>query len=137
MMITMQRFYQQNLNCQQLWVNAMEKQIDIGGKTYRLKSSLYSIISYKNTFGTELFSDITGIEKVGKNSDDVSNVINTIFRIFYILHKPFTNQSYDDFLNEFDFDILANQEELTKLSEVIAEVFKTSKNDLGRSIEKR
>jgi hypothetical protein len=133
----MQRFYQQNLNCQQLWVNAMEKQIDIGGKTYRLKSSLYSIISYKNTFGTELFSDITGIEKVGKNSDDVSNVINTIFRIFYILHKPFTNQSYDDFLNEFDFDILANQEELTKLSEVIAEVFKTSKNDLGRSIEKR
>ncbi len=137
MMITMQRFYQQNLNCQQLWVNAMEKQIDIGGKTYRLKSSLYSIISYKNTFGTELFSDITGIEKVGKNSDDVSNVINTIFRIFYILHKPFTNQSYDDFLNEFDFDILANQEELTKLSEVIAEVFKTSKNDPGRSIEKR
>ena len=137
MMITMQRFYQQNLNCQQLWVNAMEKQIDIVGKTYRLKSSLYSIISYKNTFGTELFSDITGIEKVGKNSDDVSNVINTIFRIFYILHKPFTNQSYDDFLNEFDFDILANQEELTKLSEVIAEVFKTSKNDPGRSIEKR
>ena len=59
-----------------------------------------------------------------KNSDDVSDVINTIFRIFYILHKPFTNQSYDDFLNEFDFDILANQEELTKLSEVIAEVFK-------------
>jgi len=115
----------------------MEKQIEIGGKTYRLKSSLYSIISYKNTFGTELFSDITGIEKVGKNSDDVSNVINTIFRIFYILYKPFTNQSYDDFLNEFDFDILANQEELTKLSEVIAEVFKTSKNDPGRSIEKR
>lgn len=115
----------------------MEKQIDIGGKTYRLKSSLYSIISYRNTFGTELFSDIAGIEKVGKNSDDVSNVINTIFRIFYILHKPFTNQSYDDFLNEFDFDILANQEELTKLSEVIAEVFKTSKNDPGRSIEKR
>ena len=133
----MQRFYQQNLNCQQLWVNAMEKQIDIGGKTYRLKSSLYSVISYKNTFGTELFSDITGIEKVGKNSDDVSNVINTIFRIFYILHKPFTNQSYDDFLNEFDFDILANQEELTKLSEVIAEVFKTSKNDLGRSTLKK
>lgn len=115
----------------------MEKQIDINGKTYRLKSSLYSIISYKNTFGTELFSDITGIEKVSKNSDDVSKVIDTIFRIFYILHKPFTNQSYDDFLNEFDFDILANQEALTKLSEVIAEVFKTSKNDPGRSIEKR
>lgn len=105
----------------------MEKQIDIGGKTYRLKSSLYSIISYRNTFGAELFSDITDIEKVGKNSDDVSDVINTIFRIFYILHKPFTNQSYDDFLNEFDFDILANQEELTKLSEVIAEVFKNEK----------
>jgi len=115
----------------------MEKQINILSKDYRLKSSLYSIISYRNTFGSELFSDITSIEKLGKKGEDISKVINTIFRIFYILHKPFTNQSYDDFLNGFDFDILANQEELTKLSEVIAELFTTSKNEPGRSIEKR
>lgn len=44
----------------------MEQQITIGGKTYRIKSSLYSIISYKNTFGTELFNDITALEKAGK-----------------------------------------------------------------------
>ncbi len=116
----------------------MEQQITIGGKTYRLKSSLYSIISYKNTFGTELFNDITALEKAGKKNDDFAQVIDTIFKIFYILHKPFTNQSYDDFLNEFDFEILTNQEELLKLSEMIAEAFKTTKNAQGGStIEKR
>ena len=36
----------------------MEKTLVIGDKEYRLKSSLFSIISYKNTFGSELFSDI-------------------------------------------------------------------------------
>ena len=115
----------------------MERQVSISGREYRLKSSLYSIISYKNTFGSELFSDISGIDKLGNGNDDVSKVIDTIFRIFYILHKPFTNKSYDDFLNEFDFDILSNQEELTKLSQVIAEVFSTTKNVVGGSIEKR
>ena len=115
----------------------MEKQISIQGKEYKLKSSLFSIISYKNTFGSELFSDITAIEKLGNDTNDVSKVIDTIFRIFYILHKPFSNQSYDDFLNEFDFDVLSNQEELTKISEVIAELFNSSKNVPGRSVEKR
>lgn len=44
----------------------MEKQISIQGKEYKLKSSLFSIISYRNTFGSELFSDITTIEKINK-----------------------------------------------------------------------
>lgn len=115
----------------------MEKQINILGQEYKLKSSLFSIISYRNTFGSELFSDITAIEKLSKGNEDISRVIDTIFRIFYILHKPFTNKSYDDFLNGFGFDVLANQNELTKLSEVIAELFNTSKNAVGGSIEKR
>jgi len=106
----------------------IEKQINILGQEYKLKSSLFSIISYRNTFGRELFSDITTVEKLSKGNEDISRVIDTIFRIFYILHKPFTNKCYDDFLNGFDFDVLANQKELTKLSEVIAELFNTSKN---------
>lgn len=106
----------------------MEKQINILGQEYKLRSSLFSIISYRNTFGRELFSDITAIEKLSKGNEDISRVIDTIFRIFYILHKPFTNKSYDDFLSDFGFDVLANQNELTKLSEVIAELLNTSKN---------
>ena len=115
----------------------MEKQIQILNKNYKLKSSLFSIISYRNTFGSELFSDITDIDKLSKTSQDLSKVIDTIFKIFYILHKPFTNDCYDDFLNQFGFEVLGNQQELTKLSEVIAELFNTPKNVVGRNIEKR
>ncbi len=115
----------------------MEKVISINNKEFRLKSSLFSIISYKNTFGSELFSDITSLETKEKSEADVSKVINTIFRIFYILHKPYSSKTYDEFLGEFDFDVLSNEEELTKLSEVIAELFATSKNVSGGRIEKR
>lgn len=115
----------------------MEKQITIQGKEYRLKSSLFSIISYRNTFGTELFSDIGTIEKVSGETTNVSQVIDVIFRVFYVLHKPFSNLSYDEFLNEFGFEVLTSQDELTKLSEVIAELFDSSKNAQGRGIEKR
>jgi len=115
----------------------MEKQINIQGKEFKLRSSLFSIISYRSTFGSELFSDITKIEKIGVDTSDISKVIDVIFRIFYILHKPFTEESYEDFLNSFGFEVLTNEAELVKLSELIAELFDSSKNGLGRSIEKR
>ena len=115
----------------------MEKQISILGQEYKLRSSLFSIISYRSTFGSELFNDISTIEKVGADNPDISKVIDVIFRVFYILHKPFTNLSYDDFLNNFGFDVLTKEEELTKLSEVIAELFDASKNGVGRGIETR
>lgn len=115
----------------------MEKEINIQGKDFKLRSSLFSIISYRSTFGSELFSDITQIEKIGEDVSDISKVIDVIFRIFYILHKPFTEVSYNEFLNNFGFEVLTDETELTKLSEVIAELFDSSKNGLGRSIEKR
>ncbi len=115
----------------------MEKQINIQGKEFKLRSSLFSIISYRSTFGSELFSDITKIEKIGADTSDISKVIDVIFRIFYILHKPFTEESYNEFLNNFGFEVLTNEAELVQLSELIAELFDSSKNGLGRSIERR
>ena len=44
----------------------MEITIKLGEKEYRLHSSLFTIIDYRNIFGSELFSDIKKLEK-GKN----------------------------------------------------------------------
>lgn len=102
----------------------MEKTLLIQGREYRLKSSLFSIISYKNTFGSELFSDISVLDTISNKEElaALSTVIDVIFRITYILNKPFSNKSYDEFLGEFDFAILSDVKELEQIASTIAEL---------------
>lgn len=108
----------------------MEKTIKLNETDYKLKSSLFTIISYRSTFGSELFSDIKKIEKIGKtDTDDLTAIIDTIFRLTYILHKPFTNKSYDEFLNDFDFSIISDIKALEELAKVIAELIGTVNKD--------
>ena len=100
----------------------MEKTIKLKDTNLKLQSSLFTIISYRNVFGSEIFSDIKKMDnKKGKN-DDVSQVIDILFRIIYILHKPFTKQSYDEFLMSLDFSVLSDEVELENLSNTIAEM---------------
>ncbi|HOH58563.1 MAG TPA: hypothetical protein PLQ22_00955, partial [Bacilli bacterium] len=75
----------------------MEKTVKLNGEDIRLKSSLFTIIEYRSTFGTELFSDITKLESSEKEGN-VSEVLEVIFKIVYVLHKPFTKKSYEEFL---------------------------------------
>ena len=107
----------------------MEKILKLGDKDYRLHSSLYTIIDYRNVFSTELFSDIKKLEKANtKKEDDISIVIDTIFRIIYVLHRPFSKQSYNDFLMSLDFSVLSNQAELENLTNTIGEMLGTFQN---------
>ena len=103
----------------------MEKTLNLGDKDYRLHSSLFTIIDYRNVFSTELFSDIKKLEKTGKKEEDLSAVIDTIFRIIYVLHRPFSKQSYNDFLMSLDFGLLSNQNELQNLTNTIGEMLGT------------
>ena len=104
----------------------MEKTLKLGDTDYRLHSSLFTIIDYRNVFSTELFSDIKKLEKSSdKKEDDLSTVIDTIFRIIYVLHRPFSKQSYNDFLMSLDFSILSNQSELENLTNTIGEMLGT------------
>jgi len=106
----------------------MEKTVNLRGKEYRLRSSLFTIISYRSVFGSELFTDVKNLDGIkGKSESEISNVINTIFKITYILHKPFTNQSYDDFLNSFDFEIISDVKALEELARVIGDLLGTIK----------
>ena len=105
----------------------MERKILIGNKEIRLKSSLFTMIAYKNQFGTDLFQDVSKMDIKEEENADVSWVIQTLFQIIYILNKPFNDVSFDEFLNEFDFDILTDTEALTKSMQVIGELLGSNK----------
>ena len=92
----------------------MEKTVKLNGKELRLASSLFTIISYRNVFGSELFDDVEKLEKaLTTNKTDVGKFIDVLFRLIYVLHKPFYNDSYDHF---------SNVDELTNLANVIGEL---------------
>lgn len=101
----------------------MEKVIHLSGQELRLHSSLFTIIEYRNVFGTELFHDIQGLSTdTGKHEEGLSLIVGTIFRIIYILQRPFNNRSYNEFLMTLDFSVLSNQEEIEKLTQCITEM---------------
>ena len=105
----------------------MEKTIKLNGEDLKLKSSLFTIIEYRNVFGTELFNDVKKMENKKGAAEDVSQVIDTLFKIIYILHRPFTKKSYDQFLMSFDFSIFTDVNELENVSNTIADMLGGSK----------
>lgn len=105
----------------------MEKKIQIGDKELQVRSSLFAIIDYKNTFGTDLFNDVTKIGTKANYQTEISVIIKVLFQI-YILHKPFEKRSFEDFLNDFDFTILNDTKALEDISTVIGELLGSIKN---------
>ncbi len=99
----------------------MEKTIKLNGEDLRLKSSLFTIIEYRSIFGTELFKDITKLKQNEKDGN-ITEVLEVLFKIIYVLHKPFTKKSYEQFMQELDFDVLSDIKELENLSLTIAEL---------------
>ena len=97
----------------------MEKTINLRGEDLKLRSSLFTIISYRSVFGTELFSDIKKLDNLNKDETDAALVIDILFRIIYILHKPYTKKSYDEFLMDLDFSVLSDVKELENISNTI------------------
>lgn len=106
----------------------MEKTIKLNSEDLKLKSSLFTIIEYRNVFGTELFNDVKKMENK-KDSEDVSQVIDTLFKIIYILHRPFTKKSYDEFLMSFDFSVFTDANELANVSNTIADMLGGAKGN--------
>lgn len=98
----------------------MERVIKIGEKELKVRSSLFTIIDYKNTFGTDLFNDATKIGE-GKNNE-VSTIVQTLFQIIYIFNKPYEKKSFEEFLDEFDFSILSDTETLEDITKSIGEL---------------
>ena len=114
----------------------MEKTVKLNGKELRLASSLFTIISYRSIFGTELFDDVEKLDKaISENKNEVGKFIDILFRLIYVLHKPFYEQSYEKFLQTFDFSVLSNIDELTNLANVIGELLgEVKKNSDGTDL---
>lgn len=113
----------------------MERKIIIGNKELRVRSSLFTIIAYKNEFGTDLFQDVSKMDikdEEGK-TPDISVVIRTLFQVIYILNKPFNKAAFDEFLMDFDFDVLSDTETLTKTMQVVGELLGATKNHSGNN----
>ena len=110
----------------------MEKTIKIGEQDLKLRSSLLTIITYKNTFGTDLFGDVQKLDTSKKGgTQNLTNVIQTLFQIIYALHKPYTQKSFNEFLNDFDFGIITDPEALVNVSTVIGELLASTKGGKG------
>lgn len=104
----------------------MEKVIQLGKKELKLHSSLFTIIEYRNVFVSELFSDIKNIEKFSQaNEDELSVIINTVFKIIYILNRPYEKLTYQEFLMQLDFEVLGHVDALNELANAIIEMLGT------------
>lgn len=103
----------------------MEKEVTIGNKTLILRSSLYSLINYKSRFGSELFNDIKKLENT--KEENITEVLEVIFRIVFVLSNPKENETFRGFLDEFDLSVLSDETTLNKLSNAIVELLKTDK----------
>lgn len=101
----------------------MEKTIKLAGRDYKLKASLGTIIKYREVFGSELFGDVKLLDGLkDKSEEEVSKIIDVIFRITYILYRPYTSKSYDEFLDDFDFSIISDVDSLQLLAKTIGEL---------------
>lgn len=113
----------------------METIIKIAGRDLPVHVSLKSLIDYKATFGTDLFSDIDKIQNVDNNSiASLSSVINVSFQIIYILHKPYAKEkNFAEFLDSFEFSVFQNADSLNEVVRVFNLLFPSSTKGESRS----
>lgn len=110
----------------------MEKTIKLGENELKLRSSLLTIITYKNTFGSDLFNDVQKMNVSKKTgTGNMTGVIQTLFQIIYALHKPFTKKSFEEFLNDFDFSVVTDPKTLENISDVIGTLLANTKKGTG------
>ena len=105
----------------------MEKTIRIGNEELKISSSLRTIIDYKSVFGKDLFKDIERLNSSGNDISGMSDVINVLFQLIYILHRPFTKKSYEEFMEGFDFSIINDEKAMKEKTDVFSNLFQSDK----------
>lgn len=103
----------------------MERTINIGGIEVRVATSLRTILDYKHEFGEDLFKDIAKLNTSSKDISEISDVINVLFQLIYVMHKPFTKKSYPEFLEQFDFNVISDEVTLKEVTSVISTLFQS------------
>lgn len=104
----------------------MEKVIKIGNEELKISSSLRTIIDYKTVFGKDLFSDIEKLNTSGNDLSAMSDVINVLFQLIYVLHRPYTKKSYEEFLEGFDFSIINDEKAMKEVTDAFSGLFQSN-----------
>ena len=107
----------------------MEKTIRIGDEELKLSSSLRTIIDYKNVFGKDLFADIEKLNTSENNLSSMSDVINVLFQLVYIMHRPYTKKSFEEFMEGFDFSVINDEKTMKEITEVFSGLFQSNKKE--------
>lgn len=105
----------------------MEKTIRIGEEDLKLSSSLRTIIDYKNVFGRDLFADIEKLNGTDNSLSQMSDVINVLFQLIYIMHRPYTKKSFEEFMEGFDFSVISDEKAMKEITDVFSGLFQTEK----------
>ena len=105
----------------------MEKIIRIGEEDLKLSSSLRTIIDYKNIFGKDLFADIEKLNASDNSLSTMSDVINVLFQLVYVMHRPYTKKSFEEFMEGFDFSVISDEKTMKEITDVFSGLFQSDK----------
>lgn len=113
----------------------MEKLINIGGKSYSMKSSAYTQFKYKNDTGRRLLSDLQAITKLQSLSEfelinDIDDLIEILLKIAYVMIEESGKndiKGYEEFLKELD-DVFSD-------FDWVSEVVELATSPLSRGIQ--
>lgn len=113
----------------------MIRTIEIGGKPYDLKSSAYTMFSYKNLTGRDLLKDISKIhalQKKAEKDEDVwlsslGDVLDIIEHLTYTMYLEANGNSisFEEFLRGMD-GILEDISWITEVMELAMSTFRRS-----------
>lgn len=103
----------------------MERSIKIGKQQINLKSSVYTFIDYENTFGSDLQNDLNVL---ASDNNSIGKTLEVIFKLLYILNKPFRERfiGFQDFCQGFEIDAIVG-ENMQELAKVINELLAPNK----------
>ena len=113
----------------------MIKTIQIGNKAYDLKSSAYTMFSYKNLTGRDLLKDIGRIHALQKKAqeseevwlDSLGDVLDIIEHLTYTMYLEANGKtvSFEEFLKGMD-GILEDITWITEVMELAMSTFRRS-----------
>ena len=103
----------------------MKKIINIGGKDYTMQSSALTQFKYRDMTGRKLMQDISKIENIRKNNDDILEVLDDFLEIllqitYVMIVESDVKQvgSFEDFLKGIEklFDDMKWVDEVMELA---------------------
>lgn len=96
----------------------MEKIIKLGEKELVLSSSVFTVISYQQKFGSDLYKDL---QSMADSEVSITDTLVKLTRLIYVLALPNMDKSvtYEQFIASIPIESIYNGELTDKISEIV------------------